>query len=398
MVKQLLLLGLLLLLQNRIATGQVAFVKTTSVSQLLAKADKEGKFIFIDGYTDWCGWCKVLDEKVFCAGPVADTMNKYFVSTKLEMEKDSIGVLFARKYAVTGFPTALVLNTKGQLVAFLSGYSEQYLNRLMPIITAGLNQPIQSGYSDLFTPEFPGFYLDVFPMGGKERKPPRDSVVNSFLATQSDITNEVSWNVINRFYYKLNNEQQDRIIARISVLKEKYGSEHVQDMLNRIFTEKVNKAIKSRDEKRFNETLQEAFVYLAQPEWFVFNSKLDRHKNDSNWKAAAHLITSAIKDTAIGLSPATLNQYAWDLYETSNDTAALKMAIQWMEDPVLVKDPQYNHLDTYAALLYKSGQLKAAQKAARKAIEVGKQEKQKEMPETVKLLKKIDAALLQKKE
>lgn len=397
MVNRLFYLGILMLLQQGVATAQVRFEKTTAVSQLLAKANKENKLIFIDGYTDWCGWCKVLDEKVFSSGATADSINNYFVCTKLEMEKDSIGVLLARKYAVMGFPTALVLNKNGQLVAFLSGYSDTYLDRIMPIINAGLDQPVISGYSENLTPGFPGFYLDMFPFDGKERTPPRDSVINSFLATQNDITNEVCWNVINRFYYKLDKQQQDRVITSIGVLKDQYGSELIQGILGRIFNDKVSKAIKAHDEQRFNDALREASVHLTYPAWFLFNSKLDRYKNDSNWKAAANLITDAIYDTAIGLSPATINQYAWDLYETCNDKSVLKTAIQWMENSVLIKDPQYNHLDTYAALLYKSGQYAAAKKEAERAIKAGKAEQKKDLSATEKLLKKIEAALLKEK-
>ncbi|MGC6414302.1 MAG: DUF255 domain-containing protein, partial [Bacteroidia bacterium] len=29
------------------------------------KAVKEGKIILIDAYTDWCGWCKVMDKKTY---------------------------------------------------------------------------------------------------------------------------------------------------------------------------------------------------------------------------------------------------------------------------------------------------------------------------------------------
>lgn len=383
-----------MLLQLSVATAQVTFTKTNNLSELLARANNENKLIFIDCYTDWCGWCKVLDEKVFCAGAVADTMNKYFVSTKLEMEKDSIGIILARKYAVMGFPTGLVLNKRGQLVAFLSGYSENYLNRIMPIITAGLDQPIISGYSQNLTPNFPDFYLEVFPMDKKERTAPNDSIVNTFLATQSVITDEVSWNVINRFYYKLNTQQQDRVIANIKELQSLYGATLIHGILSRIFNDKITKSIKAHDEATFNHALQEVTRHLSSPSWLIFNSKLDWNKNDSNWKAAANLITQAIGDTAIGLTPVNINQFAWDLYETCSDKSVLKQAIKWMENSVLTTDPQYNHLDTYAALLYKSGNYNAAKKAAIIAIEAGKKEEKKDVSETENLLKRIDAELL----
>lgn len=378
-----------MLLQLCVATAQVKFEKTTSVAQLLARANKENKLIFIDGYTDWCGWCKVLDEKVFCAGTVADTMNKYFISTKLEMEKDSIGVLFANKYAVMGFPTALVLNQKGQLVKVISGYSAQYLDKIMPIINAGVNQPIVSGYSENLTPDLPSFYTD------KKAKPAPDSaIVNSFLSNRPSIVDEVSWNVVSRFYYFTNPTQQKRVLENANQLKQNFGTETVESVIEWMFGMAIRKAIEKHDEITFNETLKKSQTYLTKPAWFLFTSNIDRLKNDSNWKAMAELVTQSITDTAIGLTPAVLNQYAWDLYISCKDKEALNMAITWMENPVLKQEPEYNNLDTYAALLYKSGNYVAAKKAAIKAIEAGRQEKKEDISETESLVKKIDAALL----
>jgi len=52
-------------------------------------------------------------------------------------------------------------------------------------------------------------------------------------------------------------------------------------------------------------------------------------------------------------------------------------------------------LDTYAALLFKSGDLKKAKEYAETAIEAGKKEKQ-DFQETQELLKNINAAIEKK--
>lgn len=52
---------------------------------------KNPKKIFIDVYTDWCGWCKVMDAKTFSNPTVIKHMNKYFYAVKLNAEmKDTI--------------------------------------------------------------------------------------------------------------------------------------------------------------------------------------------------------------------------------------------------------------------------------------------------------------------
>ncbi|MGL5890459.1 MAG: DUF255 domain-containing protein, partial [Bacteroidia bacterium] len=44
------------------------------------KAQKENKYIFLDGFTDWCYWCKVMDKQTFPDKAVAELLNTKFIS------------------------------------------------------------------------------------------------------------------------------------------------------------------------------------------------------------------------------------------------------------------------------------------------------------------------------
>ena len=44
------------------------------------------KKIFVDVYTDWCGWCKVMDKKTFTDPKVAAYLKEHFYSVKLDAE------------------------------------------------------------------------------------------------------------------------------------------------------------------------------------------------------------------------------------------------------------------------------------------------------------------------
>ncbi|RTE53213.1 DUF255 domain-containing protein [Arenibacter aquaticus] len=52
----------------------------------LAETDKNPKKIFIDVYTDWCGWCKKMDKDTFQNPEVAEYMSKNYYMVKLDGE------------------------------------------------------------------------------------------------------------------------------------------------------------------------------------------------------------------------------------------------------------------------------------------------------------------------
>jgi len=51
-------------------------------------ADKSNtKKVFVDVYTDWCGWCKVMDKKTFSHPEVAKYMSKKYYMVKFNAEQ-----------------------------------------------------------------------------------------------------------------------------------------------------------------------------------------------------------------------------------------------------------------------------------------------------------------------
>ena len=53
-----------------------------------AKAAKEKKILLVDVYTDWCGWCKVMDKNTYSNDTIIQLINEKFVPVKLNPEKN----------------------------------------------------------------------------------------------------------------------------------------------------------------------------------------------------------------------------------------------------------------------------------------------------------------------
>lgn len=63
-----------------------------------AASKKNKKKIFIDVYTDWCGWCTHMEKTTFQDSTVISLMNKYFLATKLNAERKDTVVYNGNKY------------------------------------------------------------------------------------------------------------------------------------------------------------------------------------------------------------------------------------------------------------------------------------------------------------
>jgi len=95
-------------------------------------AEKTGKFIMVDFYTDWCGWCKKLDRDTYTDKKVIQ-LSTEFIPVKLNAQKE--GKELAKKNKVRGYPTILFFDAKGKAVGRIGGYlnPDKYLKAVRKI-------------------------------------------------------------------------------------------------------------------------------------------------------------------------------------------------------------------------------------------------------------------------
>lgn len=91
------------------ANAQTNF-REISYNDAIAAAKAEGKLVFMDFYTDWCGPCKKMARDVFPQEQLGKYMNEHFVSIKINAEKGE-GVELAKTYKITAYPTFIVIDT-----------------------------------------------------------------------------------------------------------------------------------------------------------------------------------------------------------------------------------------------------------------------------------------------
>jgi thioredoxin-related protein len=62
-------------------------VKWMTFEQAVEKMKTEKRKIFVDVYTDWCGWCKKMDKSTFTDPAIAKILNDGFYPVKFNAEQ-----------------------------------------------------------------------------------------------------------------------------------------------------------------------------------------------------------------------------------------------------------------------------------------------------------------------
>ncbi len=80
----------LLLVSISFFTVIAGFSQTTrwyTFAEALELNKKEPRKIVVDVYTDWCGWCKVMENNTYNNKIIAEYLNKKFYIVKLDAEQ-----------------------------------------------------------------------------------------------------------------------------------------------------------------------------------------------------------------------------------------------------------------------------------------------------------------------
>ena len=112
--------------------------------EAIAASEKQPKKIFIDVYTEWCGWCKKMDKTTFVDPEVAKYMNEAYYAVKFDAESSEpvhfMGQEFVKVTPAQGkgvhqlaaallqnrlsYPSYVILDEEQKLLQVIPGYQE----------------------------------------------------------------------------------------------------------------------------------------------------------------------------------------------------------------------------------------------------------------------------------
>ncbi len=334
--------------------------------EILAKAGKEGKLVFMDAYTTWCGPCKMMSKSTFTDARVAEFYNKNFICAKIDMEKGE-GPALSEHYGVQAYPTLLFVNANGALVHKGVGYMEP--NGFIALGEKALDpgsqlenlvRQYESGRSDL---PFVVKLIGALESANDQRA---SEIGSKFVSSLTSFDNPEVYPLLRQYVSDPTSPAFAYLVKNKSVIFEGEPEETVNSSVLDIF-------MRYFAERNLDMPAMEAIMLKYYPDakgetLMKFKAFWYAQQEDQEGFLEA---TSQWLNTYPSDSPDFLNQIAWMFHQLEPGEKYLKNALNWALQAVKL-EPGYNNLDTTAWLYSDLGDKKNAKKYANKAIEAAK--------------------------
>ncbi|WP_042719786.1 thioredoxin fold domain-containing protein [Flavobacterium sp. B17] len=307
---------------------------------LIAKAKKENKIVFIDAYTSWCGPCKMMERNIFTKKTVGDFYNSNFVNARFDMEKGE-GREIAAKYGVRSYPTYLFLNGDGELVSQNYGYMEESMfismaqNINSPNNKKGsLKERFEKGEKD------PEFLINIMRLNSSSDFDFAKKASERYFENKEK-TSELTKDDIGLllFFLKSSEDKNYKVfVQRKAEIIKFLPEETYREFDNQIKLGKIVEQSIDRQNKKIND---DYFIKTAEPlvgrhdaEVKLNQTKLSYYEQNANFPEYEKAALVYYKNSE-AFEPNELLKAAWIFSEHITNPASLKKATEWAEKSVM---------------------------------------------------------------
>lgn len=312
-----------------------------SWKEITAKAKREGKMIFIDCYTSWCGPCKRLSAEVFPLKNVAEVFNKDFINYKVDMEKGE-GIDLQRKFHVGAYPTLLWVDHKGNVVHRIVGFvkPEKLLAEAQKAKSGGNAQAkLEMAYKkNRDNPEVLKAYLNSLVETADSRAKELALVYLSIIPKEAYLSKE-NYDLIAAYVQSPFSQAISYIVEHRAAFDEKFNRQRVDVTFENIYSRYANALVGDvKEGKEFDEPAFQNLIAFMQEQKFplreqvIANTRIRTLKLKKNWKAYAAKINSIIEAGVYGkISPRIYEQWYEPIVESDcRDNEVLENAFSWI--------------------------------------------------------------------
>lgn len=349
----------------------IKFSDDALLSTALEKSAKEGKLIFMDCYTQWCGPCKYLAANVFPLKEVGDFYNKNFINLSFDMETPE-GRRIATKYGVRAYPTLLFLNSKGEVEhqSIGCGGAEHLLQLGKTAMDSAnnlkaLQQKIKKGDRSAET-------LTAY-LSANAYAPDQKTLLSEYFKNKNleQRLSDPSWRLFQWFENDVESPQFKFFAKHRAEFETKHGKKAVREKLWYLLNTNM------RDSVKYNLLRKVDPVLFAEHKSFSkYQQAFSKARsNKSDLTCWNNLLKAAKSYLALdSIEASQYNETSWYIYEnykTFQDAPALKLAKTWSEKALQLFPEEHEHMDTYAHVLFELGDVQEAINYEEKALRTG---------------------------
>lgn len=130
--------------RSTVTDKEINWISLDEVQQRMKTAPRK---VYIDVYTPWCGWCKVMDQKTFSNPNVIKYINEHYYAVKFNAEQTDSVHFMGEHYGMEGrtnqfavqllrgqlsYPTTVIMEENFQNPQLIPGYQD--VKNIEPIL------------------------------------------------------------------------------------------------------------------------------------------------------------------------------------------------------------------------------------------------------------------------
>ena len=340
------LIGLLLLVCGGLLAKQdntIDFIEVdnnTDWKAAFEQAKTENKLVFIDVFTDWCTYCKQLDEEVYTDESIIAYFNENFINLKFNAETE-FGLPKAQQFNISSFPTLLFTTGEQQPLHKIEGFvpatslsaygSEvQRMWTILPDLEAKYELGTLSKDETLELISI----LEI-----KDANEARDLAKKHVdgLSNEDYLNLETIW-LLSKYQNQLNGKPFQYIKSNKQLLIETHGINEYTDYMSAAYNDNLQLAIKYGDADLLSKLVMEVlpeFIdndqlpkarYMTKAIYFAQRAEFDSYKMEVNAFMNNHLASVEKPSFALSTTYEIIENYpSDDMYQFT--TSLLSQAL-----------------------------------------------------------------------